>query len=35
MPTVSAIRNLYRKAIDANLGDLNMTAIAQRFSTER
>ncbi len=35
MPTVSAVRSLFRKAIDENLGDLNMTAIARLFSKER
>jgi 3-hydroxyisobutyrate dehydrogenase-like beta-hydroxyacid dehydrogenase len=35
MPTVSAVRNIFRKAIDENLGNLNMTAIAKLFSKER
>jgi 3-hydroxyisobutyrate dehydrogenase len=32
MPTVSAVRNIFRKAIDENLGNLNMTAVAKLFS---
>jgi 3-hydroxyisobutyrate dehydrogenase len=31
MPTVSAVRDLFRKAIDENLGNLNMTAVAKLF----
>jgi 3-hydroxyisobutyrate dehydrogenase len=34
MPTVSAVRNVFRKAIDENLGNLNMTAVAKLFSKE-
>jgi 3-hydroxyisobutyrate dehydrogenase len=32
MPTVSAVRNIFRRAIDENLGNLNMTAVAELFS---
>jgi 3-hydroxyisobutyrate dehydrogenase len=35
MPTVSAVRSIFRKAIDENLGDLNMTAVAKLFTKER
>jgi 3-hydroxyisobutyrate dehydrogenase len=35
MPTVSAVRNVFRRAIDQNLGNLNMTAIAKLFSKEQ
>jgi 3-hydroxyisobutyrate dehydrogenase len=35
MPTVSAVRNIFRKAIDENLGNLNMTAVVKLFSPER
>ena len=35
MPTVSAVRNIFRRAIDENLGNLNMTAVATLFSKER
>jgi hypothetical protein len=32
MPTVSAVRNVFRKAIDENLGNFNMTAVAKLLS---
>jgi 3-hydroxyisobutyrate dehydrogenase len=35
MPTVSAVRDILRKAIDENLGNLNMTAVAMLFSKDR
>jgi 3-hydroxyisobutyrate dehydrogenase len=35
MPTVSAVRSIFRRAIDENLGKLNMTAVAKLFSKER
>jgi len=35
MPTVSAVRNVFRKAMDENLGNLNMTAVVKLFSRER
>jgi 3-hydroxyisobutyrate dehydrogenase len=35
MPTVSTVRNILRRAMDENLGDLNMTAVAKLFSKER
>jgi 3-hydroxyisobutyrate dehydrogenase len=34
MPTVSAVRSIFRRAIDENLGDLNTTAVAKLFSKE-
>jgi 3-hydroxyisobutyrate dehydrogenase len=34
MPTVSAVRNVFRRGIDENLGNLNMTAVAKLFSKE-
>src|SRR5262249_21397258 len=33
MPTVSAVRDLFQRAIDENLGNLDMTAVAKLFST--
>ncbi len=33
MPTVSAVRNLFQRAIDENLGNLNMTAVVKLFLT--
>jgi 3-hydroxyisobutyrate dehydrogenase len=30
-PTVSAVRRVFQKAIDENLGDLNMTAVVKLF----
>ncbi len=35
MPTVSAVQSIFRRAIDENLGNLNMTAVAKLFSKER
>jgi 3-hydroxyisobutyrate dehydrogenase len=35
MPTVNAVRNIFRRAIDENLGNLNMTAVAKLFSKKR
>ena len=35
MPAVSAVRSIFRRAIDENLGNLNMTAVAKLFSKER
>jgi len=35
MPTVSAVRNIFRKAIDENLGNFNMTVVAKLFTKER
>ena len=35
MPAVSAVRSIFRRAIDENLGSLNMTAVAKLFSKER
>src|SRR6516165_5175496 len=35
MPAVSAVRSIFRRAIDENLGNLNMTAVAKLFSEER
>jgi 3-hydroxyisobutyrate dehydrogenase len=35
MPTVSAVRNIFRRAVDENFGNLNMTAVAKLFSKER
>jgi len=32
--TVSAVRNVFQKAIDENLGDLNMTAVVKLFDNE-
>jgi 3-hydroxyisobutyrate dehydrogenase len=32
MPTVTAVRKIFRRAIDENLGNLNMTAIVKLFS---
>jgi 3-hydroxyisobutyrate dehydrogenase len=32
MPAVSAVRSIFRRAIDENLGNLNMTAVAKLFS---
>jgi 3-hydroxyisobutyrate dehydrogenase len=34
MPSVSAVRNVFQKAIDEDLGNLNMTAVAKLFSKE-
>jgi 3-hydroxyisobutyrate dehydrogenase len=34
VPTVSAVRNVFQKAIDENLGDLNMTAVVKLFDNE-
>jgi 3-hydroxyisobutyrate dehydrogenase len=31
VPTVSAVRNVFKKAIDEKLGDLNMTAVVKLF----
>ena len=31
VPTVSAVRNVFQRAIDENLGDLNMTAVVKLF----
>src|SRR5262249_3402343 len=31
MPTAGAVRNVFRRAIDENLGNLNMTAVAKLF----
>src|SRR5262249_8445375 len=33
-PTVSAVRDVFRKAIDQGLGDLNMTAVEKLFVTQ-
>jgi 3-hydroxyisobutyrate dehydrogenase len=35
MPTVSAARNIFRRGIEENLGNLNMTAVVELFSKER
>jgi 3-hydroxyisobutyrate dehydrogenase-like beta-hydroxyacid dehydrogenase len=35
MPTVSAVRNVLRTAVDENLGNLDMTAVAKLFLKER
>jgi 3-hydroxyisobutyrate dehydrogenase-like beta-hydroxyacid dehydrogenase len=35
MPAVSAVRNIFRRAIDEDLGNLNMTAVAKLFSKEQ
>jgi hypothetical protein len=34
MPTVSAVRKVFQRAIDENLGNLNMTAVVKLFSKE-
>jgi 3-hydroxyisobutyrate dehydrogenase len=34
VPTVSAVRSVFKKAIDEKLGDLNMTAILKLFDNE-
>ncbi len=34
MPTVSAVRSIFRRAIDENFGNLNVTAIARLFSVQ-
>jgi 3-hydroxyisobutyrate dehydrogenase len=31
VPTVSAVRNVFKKAIEEKLGDLNMTAVVKLF----
>jgi 3-hydroxyisobutyrate dehydrogenase len=35
MPTASAVRSIFQRAIDENLGNLNMTAVAKLFDNER
>ena len=35
MPNVSAVRNIFRKAIDEKLGNHNITAVAKLFFKER
>jgi hypothetical protein len=35
VPTVSAVRAVFKKAIDENLGDLNMTAVVKLFDNKR
>ena len=35
VPTVSAVRNVFKRAIDENLGDLNMTAVVKLFDNEQ
>ena len=35
VPTVSAVRNVFRRAIDEKLGDLNMTAVVKLFDNGR
>jgi hypothetical protein len=34
MPTASAVRSTFRRAIDENLGNLNMTAVVKLFSSD-
>jgi 3-hydroxyisobutyrate dehydrogenase len=34
VPTVSAVRNVFQRAIDQNLGDLNMTAVVKLFDNK-
>jgi 3-hydroxyisobutyrate dehydrogenase len=34
VPTVSAVRKVFQRAIDENLGDLNMTAVVKLFDNE-
>jgi len=34
VPTVSAVRNLFKRAIDEKLGDLNMTAVVKLFDNK-
>jgi 3-hydroxyisobutyrate dehydrogenase len=34
VPTVSAVRNVFKRAIDEKLGDLNMTAVVKLFDNE-
>jgi len=34
VPTVSAVRNVFQRAIDAKLGDLNMTAVVKLFDNQ-
>ena len=34
MPTVSAVRKVFQRAIDENLGDLNMTTVVKLFENE-
>jgi 3-hydroxyisobutyrate dehydrogenase-like beta-hydroxyacid dehydrogenase len=31
IPTISAVRDVFQKAVDEQLGDLNMTAIVKLF----
>jgi 3-hydroxyisobutyrate dehydrogenase len=33
-PTVRVVRNIFQRAIDENLGDLNMTAVVKLFGNE-
>jgi 3-hydroxyisobutyrate dehydrogenase len=35
MPTVSTVQGIFRRAIDENLGNLNMTAVAKLFDTRQ
>ena len=35
MPTVSAVRSVFQKALDENFGNLNMTAVAKLFTKQR
>jgi 3-hydroxyisobutyrate dehydrogenase len=34
VPTVSAVRNVFKRAIEENLGDLNMTAVVKLFDNQ-
>ena len=34
VPTVSAVRKVFQRAIDENLGDLNMTTVVKLFENE-
>ena len=35
MPTVSTVQGIFRRAIDENLGNLNMTAVVKLFAEGR
>jgi hypothetical protein len=34
VPTVSAVRKVFQRAIDEHLGDLNMTTVVKLFENE-
>jgi 3-hydroxyisobutyrate dehydrogenase len=35
VPTVSAVRDVFQKAMNENLGDLNMTAVVKLFENKK